>query len=120
MTGAEILHGGALPFNYGRSLTDGQEFTLGDVRIKALATPGHTYEHFCFSLTDPATGDEPVMVFTGDALFAGDVGRTDLPAQNIGRSFPICCSIRCSTRSSRWGWESFVLPGAWCRFGLRR
>lgn len=78
MTGAEILHGGALPFNYGRNLMDGEEFPLGDVRIKALATPGHTYEHFCFSLIDPKAGGEPVMVFTGDALFAGDVGRTDL------------------------------------------
>ncbi len=78
MTGAEIFHGGAIPFNYGRNLHDGQEFLLGDVRIKAIATPGHTYEHFCYSLTDLNTGDEPVTVFTGDALFAGDVGRTDL------------------------------------------
>jgi hydroxyacylglutathione hydrolase len=78
MTGAEIFHGGAVPFNYGRNLQDGREFVLGDVRIRALATPGHTYEHFCFSLTDLTTGDEPVIVFTGDALFAGDVGRTDL------------------------------------------
>jgi hydroxyacylglutathione hydrolase len=81
MTGAEIFHGGALPFNYGRNLHDGQEFPLEDVRIKALATPGHTYEHYCYSLTDLTTGDEPVMVFTGDALFAGDVGRTDLPGE---------------------------------------
>jgi hydroxyacylglutathione hydrolase len=81
ITGAEIFHGGAIPFNYGRDLHDGQEFALGDVRIKAIATPGHTYEHFCFSLTDLASGDEPIMVFTGDALFAGDVGRTDLSGQ---------------------------------------
>lgn len=81
MTGAEIFHGGAIPFNYGRNLHDGQEFMLGNLRIKALATPGHTYEHFCYSLTDLTTGDEPVMVFTGDALFAGDVGRTDLPGE---------------------------------------
>jgi hydroxyacylglutathione hydrolase len=81
MTGAEIFHGGAIPFNYGRNLHDGQEFLLGNVRIRALATPGHTYEHFCFSLTDLTTGDEPLMVFTGDALFAGDVGRTDLPGE---------------------------------------
>ncbi|HEY3420372.1 MAG TPA: MBL fold metallo-hydrolase [Methanomassiliicoccales archaeon] len=82
MTGAEIFHGEALPFNYGRNLHDGQEFTLGDVRIKAIATPGHTYEHYCFSLTDLTTGDEPVMVFTGDALFVGDVGRTDLAGED--------------------------------------
>ena len=78
MTGAEIFHGGALPFKYGQNLHDGQEFPLGDVYIKAIATPGHTYEHFCFSLFDHISGDEPIMVFTGDALFAGEVGRTDL------------------------------------------
>jgi hydroxyacylglutathione hydrolase len=78
ITGAEIFHGGAIPFKYGQNLHDGQEFPIGDVCIKAIATPGHTYEHFSFSLFDHAAGDEPVMVFTGDALFAGDVGRTDL------------------------------------------
>lgn len=78
MTGAEIFHGGAIPFKYGLNLHDGQEFLLGDDCIKAIATPGHTYEHFCFSLFDHASGAEPVTVFTGDALFAGDVGRTDL------------------------------------------
>jgi hydroxyacylglutathione hydrolase len=80
-TGAEIFHGGALPFNYGRHLHDGQEFSVGDIMIRAMATPGHTYEHYCFSLTDLSTGDGPVMVFTGDALFAGDVGRTDLAGE---------------------------------------
>ena len=78
MTGAEMFHGGAIPFNYGLNLHDGQEFALGDVTIKAIATPGHTYEHFCFSLFDHTSGDEPIMIFTGDALFAGEVGRTDL------------------------------------------
>ena len=81
MTGAEIYHGGAIPFRYGRALFDGQEFPLGEVVIRAIATPGHTYEHYCFSLVDLSTGDEPVMVFTGDALFSGDVGRTDLPGE---------------------------------------
>ena len=72
---------------------------------RALATPGHTYEHYLFLVDRPDTGDEPVMVFTGDALFAGDVGRTDLPGEEHGRNFPGCCTIPCSTRSSRWAWE---------------
>jgi hydroxyacylglutathione hydrolase len=81
MTGAEIFHGVAIQFNYGRNLHDGMEFPLGDTRIRALATPGHTYEHYCYSLTDLTMSDEPIMVFSGDALFAGDVGRTDLPGE---------------------------------------
>ncbi|MFY1111040.1 MAG: hypothetical protein AB3K77_05065 [Methanosarcinaceae archaeon] len=43
-----------------------------------MHTPGHTDESMSYVLTDLDAGKEPVMVFTGDALFVGDVGRTDL------------------------------------------
>ena len=42
-----------------------------------LETPGHTDDHLGFALHDTAYPDGPVGVFTGDALFVGDVGRTD-------------------------------------------
>src|SRR3546814_13839433 len=45
--------------------------------IRVLETPGHTDYHLAFVLHDPAYPDGPVGVFTGDALFVGDVGRTD-------------------------------------------
>jgi len=43
-----------------------------------LETPGHTDDSLSFKLSDTEYGDDAVAVFTGDALFIGDVGRTDL------------------------------------------
>lgn len=56
---------------------DGDEFPLGDLRLVAMATPGHTYEHLSW-LVYPRDGDEPVAVFTGGSLLVGSAGRTDL------------------------------------------
>jgi hydroxyacylglutathione hydrolase len=77
-TGAAIRHGPGLDWKYGQTLKDGQVFQVGGLRLKAIHTPGHTDESMSYALTDLATGEATVMVFTGDALFVGDVGRTDL------------------------------------------
>jgi hydroxyacylglutathione hydrolase len=76
-TGAKVYHGGQLAFRYGNEVKDGQELTVGNLRIKAIHTPGHTDESFSYALYDPSSGENPVMVFCGDALFVGEVGRTD-------------------------------------------
>ncbi len=55
---------------------DNQVFSLGDVSIKVLHTPGHTLESSCFLLLDE-NGKETAL-FSGDTLFLGDVGRPDL------------------------------------------
>lgn len=55
---------------------DNQVFSLGDVSIKVLHTPGHTLESSCFLLIDE-NGKETAL-FSGDTLFLGDVGRPDL------------------------------------------
>ncbi|MFW6074269.1 MAG: MBL fold metallo-hydrolase [Chloroflexota bacterium] len=57
---------------------DGDEFTVGNIRLRAMHTPGHTPEHISLLLTDTAGADEPMGVFTGDFVFVGDVGRPDL------------------------------------------
>jgi len=57
---------------------DGEEFTLGDVLIKAVHTPGHTPEHLSFLLHDLARGKHPLALLTGDFLFVGSLGRPDL------------------------------------------
>ncbi len=59
-------------------LDDGDEIAIGSVILRALWTPGHTPEHMSFLAIDPAQGDDPVAIFTGDALFVGEVGRPDL------------------------------------------
>lgn len=78
LTDAEIYHGEGVDFKYGNYLKERQEFNFGSIRLTALHTPGHTDESMSYTLTDLDTGKEPAVVFTGDALFIGEVGRTDL------------------------------------------
>lgn len=59
-------------------LKEGDTFKVGNVVVKALHTPGHTPEHLAFTITDGASTDRPMGVFTGDFIFVGDVGRPDL------------------------------------------
>lgn len=54
-------------------LEDDQEFTIGNIKTSVLHTPGHTPGSCCFTL---ATKDN--IVFSGDTLFSGSIGRTDL------------------------------------------
>ncbi|MBG6111019.1 glyoxylase-like metal-dependent hydrolase (beta-lactamase superfamily II)/rhodanese-related sulfurtransferase [Flavobacterium sp. CG_9.10] len=76
-TGAPIVYGpSANPEFEAIIATDGQEFPLGDIKIKALHTPGHTMESTTYLLLDK-TGKE-YAIFSGDTLFIGDVGRPDL------------------------------------------
>jgi hydroxyacylglutathione hydrolase len=77
-TGAEIYHGPGLDWKYGNTLREGQQFQIGKLRLTAIHTPGHTDESMSYAVADLSTGEATVMVFTGDALFVGDVGRTDL------------------------------------------
>jgi hydroxyacylglutathione hydrolase len=78
LTGAQVYHGHGVDFKYGNFVRDGQEFSFGSMKLTALHTPGHTDESMSYTLADPDAGKEPFMVFTGDALFVGEVGRTDL------------------------------------------
>lgn len=55
---------------------DEQVFTIGNIKIKVLHTPGHTMESTCYVLIDE-NGNEKAL-FSGDTLFIGDVGRPDL------------------------------------------
>ncbi|MBV9961492.1 MAG: MBL fold metallo-hydrolase [Parafilimonas sp.] len=76
-TGAPIIYGPntktAFPVYVA---TDGETFTLGNLTIKVLHTPGHTLESCCYLLKDENNKDH--AIFTGDTLFVGDVGRPDL------------------------------------------
>lgn len=62
-----------------RFLKDGDVFEVGNIRIQALYTPGHTPEHISFLVTDLGGGAaEPMGIVSGDFVFVGDLGRPDL------------------------------------------
>ena len=88
-TGAELLlsdEGGPdwlYRFDH-TGLRDGDEITVGNLKLTVLHTPGHTPEHVSFLLFDLPSSEEPVMIFTGDFLFVGDVGRPDLLEEAAG------------------------------------
>jgi len=64
------------PPETGGFITDNQIVTFGNTKLLALHVPGHTTGSIAFySVPDKC-------VFTGDALFAGSIGRTDLPGGN--------------------------------------
>lgn len=76
-TGAKIVYGPNAQPNFDAYIArDGEEFTIGDIKIKVLHTPGHTLESSTYLLIDE-NGKER-YIFTGDTLFIGDVGRPDL------------------------------------------
>jgi hydroxyacylglutathione hydrolase len=77
LTGCRIIHSDRLDFGYGEPATENDTFDIGGMRIKVIETPGHSRESLSFVLY-PSSGEIPFAVFTGDALFYGNVGRTDL------------------------------------------
>jgi hydroxyacylglutathione hydrolase len=59
-------------------LKDADVIRVGNLTLRAMHTPGHTPEHFAFILTDHPMSEMPHSMFSGDFIFAGDVGRPDL------------------------------------------
>lgn len=64
----------AYPF---RPLADGEELSLGQLRLRVVHTPGHRPELISLLIINPPRSPEPSMVLTGDSLLVGDVGRPD-------------------------------------------
>lgn len=65
-------------------LKDGAKVQMGNLTFEILHTPGHTPESISFLLTDNPASKEPVMLFTGDFVFVGDIGRPDLLEKAAG------------------------------------
>ncbi|MGB9937493.1 MAG: MBL fold metallo-hydrolase [Methanobacterium sp.] len=80
--GAEIYHGRNLDFAYGNPVKEGDKFNIGSIELEILETPGHTEESISLILRDKEVSNDVYMIFTGDVLFAGEVGRTDLYGEN--------------------------------------
>lgn len=78
-TNARICRGDNPQVTYADArLKDGETLALGSMTIRALETPGHTTDSLSFVLYDSGKPEVALMVFTGDALFAGSCGRVDL------------------------------------------
>lgn len=73
-----------------RELSDGARFEVAGVTLDALHAPGHTPGSTMFRSAYPG-GDLDTVVFSGDVLFAGSVGRTDLPG---GSTADMLASLR--------------------------
>ena len=78
-TGAEIVFGEKAGATFPHhAVRDGDELTVGRVKLRILETPGHTPESICVIVIDTERDSEPQKILTGDTLFIGDIGRPDL------------------------------------------
>ena len=65
-------------------LKNGDRIKMGNLIFDIIHTPGHTPESISILLTDLPASQEPVMLFTGDFVFVGDIGRPDLLEKAAG------------------------------------
>jgi hydroxyacylglutathione hydrolase len=86
ITDAKVYHGSKLSFGYGHPVSEGDKFQMGTMELEVLETPGHTDESISITVKDKAVSDEIYMVFTGDALFAGETGRVDLYGESQSKN----------------------------------
>jgi glyoxylase-like metal-dependent hydrolase (beta-lactamase superfamily II) len=88
-----------------REITAGGEIELAGLRLTIDLAPGHTAGSVTFRTADGAPDDDAPMLFAGDLLFAGAVGRTDLPT---GDPYAMVGSLREVLALAD---ETLVLPG---------
>ncbi len=82
-TGAQIYLGAGAGAEFRHiAVKDGDTLAFGNCRFDFLQTPGHTMESICIVMTDLGEPERPRVIFTGDTLFVGDVGRPDLSANH--------------------------------------
>jgi hydroxyacylglutathione hydrolase len=79
------------------ALVDGEVVELGNTLVTAIATPGHAPAHHAYAVADRRREtEEPWLVFSGDSLLIGDVGRPDLhvAGDSRGQALLLHASLR--------------------------
>jgi glyoxylase-like metal-dependent hydrolase (beta-lactamase superfamily II)/rhodanese-related sulfurtransferase len=81
-SGASIFVSDKTPATFVHNdLKEGDRLALGAMEVKVIETPGHSPDSICLCVLESGV---PVALFSGDTLFAGDVGRPDLRDREIG------------------------------------
>ncbi len=132
-SGAEVFHAdGHLDYRYGDAVEDGMRWKVGRARDRGDLHPGHTLGSMSYLLQD--AGGEPWIVFTGDALFAGDLGGStswgDGPGRRDGRppvridlqpALPLGDEVdRLSGPRGRVGHAASIADRKWTTLGIER
>ncbi len=89
------------------TIKDGDVFNIGNIGLKAISTPGHTKGGMCFLSNDG-------KLFSGDTLFHGSVGRTDLKSGNFDQIRHSVCDKLFSLPE-----ETSVYPGHGCKTSIK-
>lgn len=76
----ELFGAPRAPYKIDKTLQDNEEIELCGIRIKVLATCGHTAGGACYMVLDE---EGKKYLFSGDTLFAGSIGRTDFPTGDL-------------------------------------
>lgn len=80
-TGAKVIAPAAGNYEFDHAaVDDGDELAIGGMRLRCIATPGHTYDHVSWQLLAPDS-DVPKAILTGGSLLIGGAGRTDLAGE---------------------------------------
>lgn len=101
--GCQTVHGtGSQAACVSRYISDGELLEFGTMNLKALATPGHTDDSYCFLFER----NEASLLFTGDTLLIRGTGRTDFQNGDAGNQYDSICEKLLSLPD-----ETVVYPG---------
>lgn len=124
-TGAEIVNGTHELFGHGDlRLADGEHFCLGAIQLRALHTPGHTPESMCYAIFESGNDKSAWGIFTGDTLFFGTTGRTDLSDRSRSFENAVLLYDSVHTQLAGLGDTAFIFPahgpGSVCGSGMAK
>ena len=78
-----ILHESASVAFEHKTLKEGDIIELGTAKLEVMHTPGHTPNSLSLLVTDRSRSEEPWLLFSGDLVFVGDIGRPDLAGKEL-------------------------------------